>query len=146
MRRLIFPFIFSYLSRRNNSALYRSHSAIHLGLHPLLWVNLLSCSIFLFWLAGCASRPEQSADTAGKALYITYCVTCHGEDGRNDRQGASGAMRLMAANGLSDNDWYTLVKKGRGEMPAFHDRLSPKELSSLRTYIQSLGKTSTFSQ
>ena len=88
--------------------------------------------------AGCATKQPSDRQPDGKALYTTYCVSCHGADGRNDRSGATPAMRLTTANSLSEADWNALVLTGRKQMPAFQNRLAPAELSVLRAYVRQL--------
>ena len=100
---------------------------------------LFAAGVALLW--GCAPRSQPGAQRDspdGKALYAVNCASCHGEDGRNDRQGANRAMRLKKANALSDKEWETLVQNGRGEMPAFHNRLSLQEIHALREYVHRL--------
>ena len=101
----------------------------------------LLCVVCALLSGGCATRRsvEGRANAPdGKALYAVNCASCHGEDGRNDRQGANRAMRLKKANALSDKEWETLVQNGRGEMPAFHNRLSLQEIHALREYVYRL--------
>ena len=89
-------------------------------------------------IAGCTSKQPAAEQPDGKALYTTYCVSCHGADGHNDRNGAVPAMRLAAANTLSEQEWNPLVLNGRGQMPGFHDRLTDTQLRALRAYVHAL--------
>ena len=103
--------------------------------------NLRSATalLCLAWaVTGCSTTKPPDRQPDGKALYTTYCVSCHSADGRNDRNGAVPAMRLAAANALAENDWNRLVLNGRGQMPAFHDRLTDSQLRALRVYIRQL--------
>ena len=102
---------------------------------PAQYVPVLCLS---FAIAGCASSKPAADQPDGKALYTTYCVSCHGADGRNDRGGATPAMRLAAANSLAPSDWNHLVLTGRGQMPAFQNRLAPAQLEALRAYTRQL--------
>lgn len=92
----------------------------------------------LFAITGCAPSKPLIVQPNGKALYATYCVSCHGADGRNDRSSALPAMRLSAANSLFESDWNHLVLNGRGQMPAFQNRLSSAQLDALRAYVRQL--------
>lgn len=109
--------------------------------------SLFFCAACVPVLGGCTPRilaGSRANQVDGKALYAANCASCHGEDGRNDRQGANPAMRLSAANALPDSQWNRVVVSGRGEMPAFRSRLSTQELRALRDYAHLLpGKITT---
>lgn len=113
------------------------------GSLPSVQRLLLLSAAGIVLLGGCASHSQtgkQVEETDGKVLYAANCASCHGEDGHNDRQGANPAMRLTNADALPDNDWEALVRNGRNEMPAFHNRISPGEIRALRDYVRQLGK------
>lgn len=85
-------------------------------------------------LTGCAetNSPQGALATAdGKRLYKTFCASCHGANGANDRQGANPAMRLKNAVSLSDEEITSLILNGRGAMPAFRTRLKSEEVTAL---------------
>lgn len=97
------------------------------------------CVACAFLLGGCRPRTAgegRANKPDGRAIYAANCASCHGEDGRNDRQGANPAMRLTAANAFSDSQWNGVVQNGRAEMPAFHNRLSAQELQALRDFTR----------
>lgn len=81
----------------------------------------------------------------GKQLYQTYCYVCHGSGGRGDGPVASGAMvpadlttnRIQAQ---SDGSLYHTIRHGLGTMPAYYERLTPRERWLLVHYLRTLGQ------
>ena len=51
----------------------------------------------------------------GEQLYQLNCARCHGTDGS---KGASGAKNLKSSS-MSKEQVYTIVRNGKGAMPAF---------------------------
>ena len=72
---------------------------------------------------------------AGKALYHTYCSSCHG-----DSATSSGVLPDLRYSGLLKNPEAfdlvvrqgTLTDKG---MVAFKDEISPRDLEDIRAYV-----------
>jgi mono/diheme cytochrome c family protein len=56
--------------------------------------------------------PHTSA-TSGKEMYLAYCATCHGKEGKGDGPAAS-ALKVPPA------DVTTLSKRNNGEFPSVH--------------------------
>ncbi|MGD0227449.1 MAG: cytochrome c [Terriglobia bacterium] len=54
--------------------------------------------------------PHTSA-TSGKEMYLAYCATCHGKEGKGDGPAAS-ALKVPPA------DLTTLSKRNKGEFPS----------------------------
>jgi cytochrome c oxidase cbb3-type subunit 3 len=78
---------------------------------------------------------------AGKALFTTNCVACHGEDGKGNP--------LVGAPNLTDQTWLyggsvetirTTIAHGRqGVMPVWGERLGATRVRLLAGYVLSLG-------
>jgi quinohemoprotein ethanol dehydrogenase len=73
--------------------------------------------------------------TAGKALYHTYCSSCHG-----DSATGSGVLPDLRYSGVtkSSEAFDTIVRQGaRADkgMVAFKDAISPQELGKIRAYV-----------
>lgn len=87
--------------------------------------------------AGDAKRIE-----AGKQVFATNCVACHGEDAKGNRD--VGAPDLTDANWLYGGDVqsvFTTVYSGRqGHMPNWAARLSPLDIKILTVYVHTLEK------
>lgn len=85
---------------------------------------------------------EAASAEAGKTVYQTYCMACHGADG-------TGNQALGAPN-LTDDVWLYGdsiaqishgVRAGRqGAMPAFGNQLSESKIHLLTAYVYSLRK------
>ena len=78
---------------------------------------------------------------AGGALYADNCASCHGEDGRGDRE--IGAPNLTDAIWLygSDTDSLTrLIANGPyGVMPPWGERLGEEGVRAVAAYVHQLG-------
>lgn len=67
----------------------------------------------------------------GKDLYKTHCISCHGADGS---LGISGAKNLKESR-LTNDEVVLQIKKGKGMMTGFEDRLSDAEIVLITEYI-----------
>jgi mono/diheme cytochrome c family protein len=76
-----------------------------------------------------------------RALYLTQCASCHGEEGHGD--GPMAAMFRPAdlasqpVQSKSDEELTRVIVQGRNRMPAFGDRLPPDSLPLLVRLIRS---------
>lgn len=83
--------------------------------------------------------PDQTK--AGQEVFLANCASCHGEDGKGNRD--------VGAPNLTDDHWiyggdtqsiYTSVYSGRqGHMPNWGNRLSPLDIKILALYVSTLG-------
>ena len=97
-----------------------------------------SVSEYVYTLSGRTGEPAKVA--AGKEIYSTYCVACHGPEGHG--------MAAVGAPDLSDQNWLyggsretiaLTVNEGRaGQMPAHGGRLSAVQIKLLAAYVLSL--------
>lgn len=96
--------------------------------------------IVLAW-AGRAITAEE-----GSAIFSKKCGVCHAKDGKGNPKMAERLGVPLAAVDLtdketkdkSDQDLYNTASRGKGKMPAFGDKLTPEELSSVIAYIRAL--------
>ena len=85
---------------------------------------------------------EKDADLAlGKKVFAANCVTCHGPEGKGNRE--LGAPNLTDKIWLYGSDKATIVEgiqNGRGStMPAWEGRLSESTIKALVVYVYSFG-------
>ena len=90
----------------------------------------------LFW--ACGNMNSQSADNDnGKQIYKTYCVACHG---------ANGKLKLNDSPDLSLSE-MTLEERienitvGASMMPAFGEVISEEQIKAVAVYLDELIKT-----
>ena len=89
-------------------------------------------------LSGQESDPAKAA--AGAAHFQTFCMACHGADGKG--------MAAVGAPNLTDDVWIyggdvetireTVVKGRAGQMPAFQDKLGEQRVRLLAAYVYKL--------
>ena len=86
---------------------------------------------------------DQTSIERGKNMFKTYCIACHGSEGRGDGPAAAGLNpkppNLMKMAGHHDDgDIAWKIENGRGAMPAWKGRLKEKEIWDLTNFIQTL--------
>jgi cytochrome c oxidase cbb3-type subunit III len=90
-------------------------------------------------------QADATLAAAGKTLFETYCVACHGADGKGNP--------LVGAPDLTDGIWLyggdsatlhlTLTSGRNGQMPVFGERLGPERVRLLAAYATRLSETGT---
>jgi uncharacterized membrane protein SirB2 len=79
------------------------------------------------------AAPDSTPSLAGgKALYLTYCTACHGENG--DAM-LNGSKNLQLTE-LSDAEISAMILKGKGAMPAFK-KLNDNQAASITLFVRS---------
>src|SRR5438552_18023923 len=83
---------------------------------------------------------------AGKKLYLRYCASCHGPNGKGD-----GGMALSGGtpSDLTDDHWdygstdgeiFTAIKEGvSADMLAYKEKLSDKQVWQVVMFLRSIG-------
>ncbi len=72
----------------------------------------------------------------GQQIYSSYCVTCHGADGK---LGLSGAKDLSTST-LTEEEVGLLLVEGKNSMPKFSEALDQNQLMAVKKYTLSLRK------
>ena len=124
-------------------------------LYRMMFLGLLVFAVFSLesiaheWMA-----PEEAAKLAnplvqdeatvawGKKLYRNNCAYCHGEAlvglTAKDTGLAKDAPNLKRSLKIhSEGDIFWKIQSGRGDMPAFRQTLSEKDIWAVITYIKS---------
>ena len=89
------------------------------------------------------SGQEHDAAKAeeGAAVYAENCASCHGDEGKGDRE--QGAPDLTDKIWLYGGDRASIAKQIRvpshGVMPGWHGRLDENTIKQLAIYVHSLG-------
>jgi cbb3-type cytochrome c oxidase subunit III len=97
-----------------------------------------------------ANKPQSSQMAPAKIkeakrVFKQRCVKCHGSDGT----GNTTYGQIVGATNLTDPEWQQRVadrqlvnsiKHGRGQMPAFGEKLTDEQIYSLMSYVRAFGK------
>ncbi|MGP8215989.1 MAG: c-type cytochrome [Bacteroidia bacterium] len=93
-------------------------------------------------------KGKADATAAGKKIYATYCVPCHGEKGRGDGVAAS-ALNPRPADHTServqrqtDGAIYWKLTTGRSPMASYANTLTVTQRWQVIDYIRTLAKDS----
>lgn len=84
---------------------------------------------------------KESANPEGEKLFKENCVSCHGKDGKGNRE--LGAPNLSDAIWLYGSDKANIAQQitnpRHGVMPTWESRLSEETIKQLAIYVHSLG-------
>lgn len=96
--------------------------------------------------AAWASGPERKKlEQLGQRVYAAHCAACHGLDGRGGTPAAK-AEGMPAIVPFSDDKYapaglaqlYRSIAKGQGNMPAYGDKLSIREIWAAALHVRRL--------
>jgi cbb3-type cytochrome c oxidase subunit III len=88
-------------------------------------------------------RGKAALVERGRGVYTSNCGRCHGADG----QGHTRTGEMVEAPNLSDAAWqksrsasrmFSSVTNGRGQMPAFKQKLSKQDIAAAVAYVRTL--------
>jgi len=77
------------------------------------------------------TAPADSTAAQAEAVYKANCASCHGAD----LGGGFGPELKNVDQRLSADELFTVIKEGRGQMPAFGGTLSDEEIQALVEWI-----------
>lgn len=84
-----------------------------------------------------APAPEAApVNLEGKKTFETYCILCHGADGK---LGLNGSKDLSIST-LTIEEKITQITNGKNTMTPFKDILTPDEIKAVAEYTVSLKK------
>ncbi|GJL68868.1 MAG: hypothetical protein NPIRA06_15030 [Nitrospirales bacterium] len=106
------------------------------------------CFVLLITAMGIIPLPpafaEQEQAQSAKTLFLQYCQDCHGPQ-RDGRGALRPFLEQDPANLTSqmtqtktDQELFSIIKKGRGEMHGWADTFTDKQVLDLVHYIRSL--------
>ncbi len=105
--------------------------------HCMIW-GFVAMTASLGW-------AQANAKTSpGETRFKSTCILCHGEDGSGNttlgKQLQAPDLRSAAVQKLSDSELLHIISNGKGNMPAFQNQFSEKEIQELVAHIRELGK------
>lgn len=94
---------------------------------------------YVLSLSGKSADP--AASERGKPVFAENCTSCHGEDGKGNRDlGAPNLADAIWLYGSAKTDVVRSIETGRGGvMPAWAGRLDAATIKKLAIYVHSLG-------
>lgn len=101
--------------------------------------KLLLIAALTLLVASVSFASPGAADT-----YKSKCASCHGPDGKGQTTvGKAMKVRDLTSADVqkqSDAELQKIVTDGKAKMPAYKDKLSVADISSLVAYIRGLAK------
>jgi mono/diheme cytochrome c family protein len=77
--------------------------------------------------------PARAQADAGREVYAEHCAQCHGE--RLMATGAAPDLKQLRADQRAHFD--TMVRDGKGQMPAWAGMIADEEIDQIWAYIRS---------
>ena len=103
-------------------------------------VTVVSLVVLALLSATAGARAGRPADDdAGKKVFESNCIACHGPDGSGTPTGQSlmaPDLRSDAVQKLSDDDLKKQVSEGKNNMPPFKDVLSAADIQAVVAYVR----------
>lgn len=96
--------------------------------------------VLMFTLPGKAEVAEENKPTmpavaleaaSAEATVKANCITCHGDQ----LQGGVGPSLQQEGGEHDAEEIFTIVTKGRGQMPSFRDKLAPEEIANVAMWL-----------
>lgn len=122
------------------------------------------CLVAVFALAllafGCGGKPQDGGTQtppatggvtvakapdaeAGKKVFETYCVTCHGTGGKGDgpagkalNQPPRDFTNFNIMSGLTDDQLKAIIKNGKGGMPPWSATLKDEDIANVLFFVR----------
>jgi mono/diheme cytochrome c family protein len=111
------------------------------SMRTLRYGTVLAVMVVFISLQGTVLAVPQ--DQAGETLFKSNCATCHSQNGSPTAVGKSlNAPDLGSApvQNQTKIQLEQIISSGKGNMPAFKDKLSQAEIDSLVAYVHTLSK------
>jgi cbb3-type cytochrome c oxidase subunit III len=109
-----------------------------------LSITAVIVAVIVAALALLSFAPKAAADeAAGKQLFQSNCVVCHGADGTGTPTGKSlkaPDLNSDQVQKMTDAQIADQIANGKNNMPPFKNTLSKDQISSLVAYVKTFGK------
>lgn len=123
------------------NTLLHGRQAVMMPFEPIIGLDGVNeVTEYVLQLAG--REVDESLAAAGQAHYMSYCVACHGFDGKGQKVlGAPNLTNEIWLYGNSRARIEHVIRNGRnGVMPAFKERLGEDKIHILAGYVKSLSQ------
>mgnify|MGYP000321154435 CR=1 FL=1 len=95
-------------------------------------MNQLLIAFIVGTLLACGNVNSQSADSEiGKEIYKTYCIACHGANGKLKLNEASD----LALSEMTLEERIKNISEGGSMMPAFAEVISEEQIKAVAVYL-----------
>jgi len=90
------------------------------------------------------AKPPRQIGSVGEALFVMHCANCHENEQPDLRKqpprldGLFQSKKLPSGAPATDAQVRKTIIEGRGTMPAFHQRLSERDVEALVSYLHTL--------
>ena len=105
-------------------------------LFPVIGLSLFAAHISMTGVANAGSQPDGDKVAAGKTVYNSYCITCHGPNMVNFGTRAPDLRKFPADE---KERFATSVLKGKNSMPAWENILRENDIEALWAYVLTRG-------
>ncbi len=98
----------------------------------------VSCTFLsaLVWAA------PNSTSTAGRNIFQSHCIVCHGVDARGNtklgKQLKAKNLRLPEVQKTNEKELKHIVTEGKGDMPDFANQLTDAQIDEVVKYLRQL--------
>lgn len=94
-------------------------------------ICLVVISVLFFF-----ASPVLASSESGAAVFEANCAGCHSGGGNIIRRGKNLKTRALKRNHYDNVDAIaSLVTKGKNNMSAYEDRLTPEEIEEVSQYV-----------
>ncbi|WP_200906256.1 cytochrome c6 PetJ [Limnoraphis robusta] len=100
--------------------------------------KILTCFILILtFVMLTVTSPVKADDLSnGAKIFNLQCAGCHGGGGNIIRRGKTLKKKALDRNGYDTLEAISyLVSQGKANMPAYKERLTPKEIQDVSEYV-----------